>query len=115
MLPEDWAKYFPSPPKVFDPLDQGMFETVIPEDRFGQTQMLTSPTDDYVPNSGLPLPAQIRQCRIPLPQGVKWNSGLCVSAELEFHGRRYPVRWACAEPLNDDGSLAIRPTTGLKI
>ena len=53
VLPEDWAKYFPSPPKVFDPLDQGMFETVIPEDRFGQTQMLTSPTDDYVPNPGM--------------------------------------------------------------
>jgi hypothetical protein len=64
---------------------------------------------------GLPLPARIRQCRILLPIDVKWNSGLRVSAELEFHGRRYAVRWACAEPLNDDGSLTIRPTIGLKI
>ncbi|MGC9344307.1 MAG: hypothetical protein ACP5E3_16505 [Bacteroidales bacterium] len=51
--PEDWKSYFPNPPKVYDRLDQGMFETVVPEDRFGQTFMLTSTTDKYVPNPGM--------------------------------------------------------------
>ncbi len=78
---------------------------------------------------GLPLPAGIRICRIQLPHGVKWESEkfdsdvdllamdrtLRVSAELEFYGRRYPVRWACAEPLNEDGSLTIRHTKGLEL
>ena len=30
-----------------------MFETVIPQDRFRQTRMLTSPTDAYVSNPGM--------------------------------------------------------------
>ena len=64
---------------------------------------------------GLPAPGRIRQCRVVLPPGVKWDSGLRLSAELEFRGRRYPVRWACREPLNEDGSLTIRATAGLKI
>jgi hypothetical protein len=78
---------------------------------------------------GLPLPAKIRICRIPLPKGVKWRSSktdhdssslsaefpLRVSAELEIYNRRYPVRWACAELLNNDGSLTIRPTKGLRL
>ncbi len=51
--PEDWEDAFPNPPKVYNRLDQGMFETLVPEDRFGQTQMLTSPTDAYVPNPGM--------------------------------------------------------------
>lgn len=51
--PEDWSNSFPNPPKVYDRLDQGMFETVVPEDRFGHTFMLTSPTDEYVSNPGM--------------------------------------------------------------
>ena len=50
---EDWSDYFPNPPKVYNRLDQGMFETVVPENRFGETIMVTSPTDEYVPNPGM--------------------------------------------------------------
>jgi hypothetical protein len=78
---------------------------------------------------GLPSPAGVRVCSIPLPQGVKWKTTpidhdvsklltdypLRVSAEIEFYGRKYPVKWACAEPLNEDGSLTIRRTKGLEL
>jgi hypothetical protein len=64
---------------------------------------------------GLPLPGKIRQCRMLLPYGIKWNYGLRISAGLEFKGRRYPVRWACAEPLNEDGSITLEPTKALEL
>lgn len=54
VIQAEWEKHFPTPPKVYERLDQGMFELVSPkEDRFGQTELLTSPTDDYVPNPGM--------------------------------------------------------------
>ncbi len=34
-------------------------------------------------------------------------------AELEVKGVRHPVRWACRQRLNGDGSLSLRPTAGL--
>jgi hypothetical protein len=30
-------------------------------------------------------------------------------AEIEVKGMRYPVRWACSQQLNADGSLTLRP------
>jgi len=35
--------------------------------------------------------------------------------EIEVKGRRFPVRWACRQKLNDDGSLTLRPTEGLNV
>jgi len=34
-----------------------------------------------------------------------------IRAELETKGVRRPVRWACAQPLNADGSLTIQLKT----
>jgi hypothetical protein len=34
---------------------------------------------------------------------------LKLKAEIEVKGMRYPVRWACHQQLNDDGSLTLRP------
>lgn len=78
---------------------------------------------------GLPLPGKVRLCRIPLPKHVRWKNTildhdsssltidkpLFLSAELEFYGRKYPVKWACAEPVEEDGSLLIRQTKGLDL
>jgi hypothetical protein len=61
---------------------------------------------------GYPLPGKVRQALFPLPDGTDWK-GLRVSAELEVKGVRYPVRWACRQKLNDDGSLTLRPTPGV--
>jgi hypothetical protein len=61
---------------------------------------------------GYPLPGRIRQARLPLPGVTEWQ-GLRLRAELEVKGALYPVRWACRQALNDDGSLTLRPTKGL--
>jgi hypothetical protein len=57
---------------------------------------------------GYPLPGKVRQAQFVLPQGTKFN-GLKLRAELEVKGMRYPVRWACHQKLNEDGSLTLRP------
>jgi hypothetical protein len=54
-----------------------------------------------------PLPGKIRQAQFVLPKGTKWQ-GLKIRAEIEVKGMRYPVRWACHQKLNDDGSLTLR-------
>jgi hypothetical protein len=57
---------------------------------------------------GYPLPGKIRQAQLILPQGSKFK-GLKLRAELEVKGMRYPVRWACHQRLNEDGSLTLHP------
>ncbi|MBV8051088.1 MAG: hypothetical protein JOZ80_07865 [Acidobacteriaceae bacterium] len=57
---------------------------------------------------GYPLPGKIRQAQIVLPPGIQWK-GLKLRAEIEVKGMRYPVRWACHQKLNEDGSLTLRP------
>ncbi len=59
-------------------------------------------------DAGYPLPGKVRQAQFVLPQGTK-RQGLKLRAELEVKGMRYPVRWACHQKLNDDGSLTLRP------
>jgi len=36
-------------------------------------------------------------------------AGAEMRAEIEVRGMRYPVRWACRQKLNEDGSLILRP------
>ncbi len=55
---------------------------------------------------GFPLPGKIRQAQFVLPQGTKFK-GLKLRAELEVKAMRYPVRWACHQKLNEDGSLTL--------
>jgi hypothetical protein len=56
---------------------------------------------------GYPLPGKLRQAQFVLPQGTKFE-GLKLRAEIEVKGMRHPVRWACHQKLNEDGSLALR-------
>jgi len=56
---------------------------------------------------GYPLPGKVRQAEITLPLNTPWE-GLRVSAEIEIKSMRYPVRWACRQELNEDGSLTLR-------
>jgi hypothetical protein len=58
-------------------------------------------------DAGYPLPGRIRQAQFVLPNVVDWK-GLKLRAEIEVKGMRYPVRWACHQKLNDDGSLTLR-------
>jgi hypothetical protein len=58
-------------------------------------------------DAGYPLPGKIRQAQFVLPaRGTKWE-GLRLRAEIEVKGMGYPVRWACQQKLNDDGTLSL--------
>ncbi len=58
-------------------------------------------------DAGYPKPTGIHQAMLMLPAGAKWE-GLRLKAELEVKGMRYPVRWACRQKVNPDGSLTLR-------
>jgi len=58
--------------------------------------------------AGYPLPGKIRQAQLVLPNVTDWK-GLKLKAAIEVKGMRYPVRWACHQKLNDDGSLTLCP------
>ncbi len=59
-------------------------------------------------DAGYPVPGKLRQAQFVLPPGTKFQ-GLKLRAEIEVKGMRYPVRWACRQKLNEDGSLTLRP------
>jgi hypothetical protein len=59
-------------------------------------------------DAGYPMPGKIRQAQFVVPNVKDWK-GLKLRAEVEVKAMRYPVRWACHQKLNDDGSLTLRP------
>jgi hypothetical protein len=63
-------------------------------------------------DAGYPLPHRVRQVKLPLPRGTDWK-GLRVKGEIQVKGQRHPVRWACKQSLNADGTLTLRPTPGV--
>jgi hypothetical protein len=63
-------------------------------------------------DAGYPVPHRVRQAKFPLPKGTDWR-GLRVKGEIEVKGQRYPVRWACKQALESDGSLRLRATPGI--
>ncbi|MGA8530375.1 MAG: hypothetical protein WB622_11720 [Acidobacteriaceae bacterium] len=58
-------------------------------------------------DAGDPVPGKIRQAQLVLPAGTEWK-GLRLRAEIQVKGMRVPVRWACREKCNADGSLTLR-------
>ena len=56
---------------------------------------------------GYPMTRGVRQALFTPPKETPWK-GLKLKAELEVKGQRYPVRWACHQALNEDGSLTLR-------
>ena len=56
---------------------------------------------------GHPHGGRLRQASFILPQGLEGQK-MKLRAEIETKGVRRPVRWACAQPLNPDGSLTIQ-------
>jgi hypothetical protein len=55
---------------------------------------------------GYPRPTGIRQAMLSWPTREEW-SGLKLRAELEVKGVIHPLRWACRQELNSDGSLTL--------
>ena len=62
-------------------------------------------------DAGYPVPGKIRQAQLVLPAGTQWQ-GLRLRAALQVKGMRVPVRWACREKCNEDGSLTLRRNLG---
>jgi hypothetical protein len=56
---------------------------------------------------GYPKPTGVQQAMLMLPAGAEWK-GLRLKADLEVKGVRHPVRWACRQKVNADGSLTLR-------
>ena len=62
-------------------------------------------------DAGEPHAGRIRQASFILPKGMDGQQ-IVLRAELEVKGMRRPVRWACWQPSNPDGSLTIRLKKG---
>jgi len=60
---------------------------------------------------GQPYAGHMRQCSLILPKGMDGQQ-INLRAELQVKGVRRPVRWACHERTNPDGSLRIRLKKG---
>lgn len=58
-------------------------------------------------DAGYPRPGKVRQAMFLLPKDTQLM-GLRISAQIEVKGRRFPVRWACHQQLEIDGSLRVR-------
>ncbi len=62
-------------------------------------------------DAGQPYAGQLREASIILPKGMDGQQ-IILRAELEVKGVHRPVRWACYERTNPDGSLTIRQKKG---
>ncbi len=62
-------------------------------------------------DAGQPDAGKFRQASIILPKGMD-DQQIILRAEIEVKGVRRPVRWACHERTNPDGSLTIRLKKG---
>jgi hypothetical protein len=62
-------------------------------------------------DAGQPFAGHFRQASIILPKGMDGQQ-IKLRAELDVKGVKRPVRWACHNPTNSDGSLTIRLKKG---
>ena len=60
--------------------------------------------------AGHPIPHQVRLVALELPPGISWE-GTRLKAELIVKGVNHPIRWACRESLQPDGSLILKQST----
>jgi len=58
-------------------------------------------------DAGHPFAGRLRLASFLLPPGMG-GSEVRLRAELEVKGVRRPVRWACAQPLDEVGALVVR-------
>jgi hypothetical protein len=58
-------------------------------------------------DAGMPYPTKVREASFILPKGLDGKE-VTLRAEITTKGVTRPVRWACKEPLNSDGSLKVR-------
>ena len=65
-----------------------------------------NPISSATLDAGHPIPHQVRLARLELPAGFGWE-GTRLKAELIVKGMSHPIRWACRESINLDGSITL--------
>ncbi len=129
------ARYYEAHPQAFDRLNRRISYRVRPSfiwsfrssDRFGVIVGFANDGVTGIPgvlrvsieeqngavlssgclDAGMPLPGKLRQALFEMPPQTKFE-GLKLKAEIEVKDLRYPVRWACHQALDEDGSLTLR-------
>jgi hypothetical protein len=133
---DNLARYYERYPNGFDTLRRRMGYRVRPSwvwqrKRYGSEELVVAFANDGVAgipgvlrvyvesldgklkiggglDAGHPYGGKLRQASFVLPKGTDGQQ-LKIRAEIETKaGIRRPVRWACAQPLNADGSLMIQ-------
>ena len=65
-----------------------------------------NPLSSATLEAGHPIPHQVRLARLELPAGLGWE-GTRLKAELIVKEMSHPLRWACRESVNPDGSITL--------
>ncbi len=133
---DNLKSYYQRYPKGFDTLQRRMGYRVRPSwiwqrKRYGTSEVIVAFANDGVAgvpgvlrvylespdgkvriggslDAGHPHGGKLRQASFVLPKGMEGQKML-LRAEIETKGGvRRPVRWACAQPINPDGSFTIR-------
>jgi len=65
------------------------------------------PISNSALEAGHPTPHQVRLVPLKLSTGTGWE-GTRLKAELIVKGVSHPIRWACRESVNPDGSLTLK-------
>lgn len=65
-----------------------------------------NPVSSAILEAGHPIPHQVKLTRLELPEGVGWE-GTRLRAELIVKGLSHPIRWACRESVNPNGSITL--------
>jgi hypothetical protein len=71
-----------------------------------------NPISSATLEAGHPIPHQVRLTRLELPAGFGWE-GTRLKAELIVKGMSHPIRWACRESSNPDGSITLKRDSNL--
>jgi hypothetical protein len=70
------------------------------------------PISETVLEAGHPTSHQVKLTRLELPAGLGWE-GTRLKAELLVKGVNHPIRWACREAVNPDGSITLKSNQNL--
>lgn len=65
------------------------------------------PVSESTLEAGHPIPHQVRLVSLELGSATGWE-GMRLRAELIVKGVSHPIRWACRETVNPDGSITLR-------
>jgi hypothetical protein len=132
---ENLARYREARPMAFEALEQRIGWRVRPSwiwqrKRYGTAELVVAFSNDGVAgvpgilhvrvedaagrvlaagglDAGHPHAGRLRLASFILPQGLE-GQDVRLKSEIEIRGVCRPARWACAQPLAPDGSLAVR-------